>query len=270
MVREQTEIEPSTFIKSYMAGGYMVEQFALYIGSNHKRQHHLHRNLELLRINLHGASTVHEARGLMQNCYYHLTIMHYGAVGKEIFRLCSFIRSHNDHSIMIVLMVKARIHIEERLFDCGVSDIVVNPQTSSRVLTKRIQAHLREINPHWHQNNTIRLKDAIIDLERREVQRNGSCHQLRGLLADLLKYFLDNPDRIISREELRESPIWADSICSSANEGGKTFDVNIGKLRKIIESDPSRPQIIQSVRGVGWKLAITPVPMERTLHIEMR
>jgi DNA-binding response OmpR family regulator len=159
----------------------------------------------------------------------------------------------------MVLMTKVRLHVEELLFDYGVDDVVVGSQTSSKLLTKRIQAHLREFNTHFLQNKTIRLKDAIIDLDRREVRRGENCYQLRGILADLLKYFLDHPDRIISREELQESPIWSDSICTPAKEGGKTFDVTVGKLRKVIEPDPAKPQIIQSVRGIGWKLAIAPV-----------
>jgi two-component system response regulator RegX3 len=76
--------------------------------------------------------------------------------------------------------------------------------------------------------------------------------------ANLLKYFLDNPNRIISRDELCKSPLWADSICSTAEEGGKTFDVNVGKLRKVIEQNPANPQIIKPVWGIGWILAINP------------
>jgi DNA-binding response OmpR family regulator len=200
--------------------------------------------------------------------YCPLTLIQFEFFKKEVFGFSSFIHSCFPHTIVMVLMTKVRLHIEELLFDYGVDDVVVGHQVSSKLLTKRIQAHLREVNLHWRQKNRILLKGTEVDLERREVQRNGTCHQLRGLLADLLKYFIDNPDRIISREELRESPIWADSICSSAKEGGKTFDVNISKLRKIIEPDPARPQIIQSVRGVGWKLAITPVRIETPLHIE--
>ena len=102
--------------------------------------------------------------------------------------------------------------------------------------------------------NRIRLKDTIIDFERREVWCNGKVSILRGLLAELLKYFIDNPARAISREELNKSPMWSESICSSAKEGGKTFDVHMVKLRRAIESDPLNPQIIQAVRGVGWQL----------------
>jgi DNA-binding response OmpR family regulator len=154
-------------------------------------------------------------------------------------------------------MDKPKIKTEEKLFDCGVNDVVTGKQTANRVLTRRIKAHLNNTKcpSLLLQNNSVRLKDTIVDFERREVLCNGKIHELPGLLGDLLKYFIDNPKSAISREELLNSPIWSDSICSSATDGGKTFDVNIGKLRKIIEPDPSKPQIIISVRGVGWKLA---------------
>ncbi len=237
----------------------MAAQYALYIGPNHQRQSCLRKNLKSLGLELHKAINTQIAKEMVKQYYYCLILISFDVVGKEIFEFCSFIRSCGAHPIVIVLMTKARIHIEEHLFDCGVDDIVVGCQASSRVLTKRIQAHLREANPHWRQNNRIILKDTVIDLDRREVRLNGSYRQLRGILVDLLRYFLDHPDRVISRKELQESPIWADSICTPAEEGGKTFDVNVGKLRKIIEPDPARPQIIKSVRGIGWKLAIDSV-----------
>ena len=233
----------------------MAKQVALHIDRNHQRQTHLRRNLELLGFELHKAASVLTAEEMAKKYCYRLVLMHFDTVGKEIFRFCSFIRSGGACTIMIVLMDEARVNIEERLFDCGVNDVVTGKQISARVLTKRIRAHLQNNKPSCLQTNTIRLKETVIDLDRREVWCNGTIRRLPGILDDLLKYFLDNPNRIISREELRNSPIWADSICTPAKEGGKTFDVSVSKLRKIIESDPYQPQIIKSVRGIGWKLA---------------
>ena len=247
----------------------MVEQYILYIGRSHQLKTCLRRYIKSIGFGFHATATIQKAgEKLILMPYCSLILIQFEFFNRDVFGFSSFIHSCFPHTIMMVLMTKARIHVEELLFDFGVDDVVVGHQTSSKILTKRIQAHLREINLHWRQKHRILLKGAEVDLDRGEVQRNGSCHQLRGLLADLLKYFLDNPNRIISREELKESPIWADSICSSPKDGGKTFDVNMSKLRKIIEPDPANPQIIQSVRGVGWKLVINPVIIERSLHIE--
>lgn len=236
-----------------------IRKLGLYIDRNRRRQTCLRRSLECLRIELHTVCTIQKAKEMIEEYDYHLVIMHFDTVGKQIFRFCSFTRDNISSGIVIVLMAKPKIHIEEQLFDCGASDVVAGRQVLPRVLTKRIQAFLHNTGSSLWYQNYIKLKGAIIDLDRREVRRNGSCYQLRGILADLLKYFLDNPNRVITREELEKTPIWADSICTPAKEGGKTFDVNVGKLRKLIEPDPAQPQIIISVRGVGWKMEINSI-----------
>ena len=187
--------------------------------------------------------------------FCNLIILDLETIGENIFQLCQSIRKQNDLAIIIVLMEKPKIKIELSLFDCGVNDVVAGVQRTKKVLLKRLSAHLKNCRKTINPNGTIRLNTTIVDFSRHEVCCNGSVRRLPGILSDLLKYFVDNPNRVISREELLKSPIWSDSICSSANEGGKTFDVNMSKLRKIIEPDPAKPCIIQSVRGVGWKLS---------------
>lgn len=234
----------------------MCGQLALLIDSNHRRRTHIAHRLNSLGLVLRFASTPQTASKMAKGHCYHLILMYFDTIGNEIFKFCSFIRTGSFHTILIALMAKTKIQTEERLFYCGVNDVVVGRQIAARVLAKRIRSHLLHCSMlWWPYANTIRLKDTLVDFGRGEVWCNGTVRQLRGILPNLLKYFLDNPNRIISREELHGSCIWADSICSSAKDGGKTFDVNIGKLRKIIEPDPTKPQIIISVRGEGWKLA---------------
>lgn len=232
----------------------MSKQIALNIDSNYQRRTHISRGLKSLGLELHNASAVDVAETMLRKNYYHLVLMHVDTLGREIFRFCSFIRSGNSQAILIALMANIKTGTEEKLFDCGVNDVVSGKQISPRVLTKRIRSHLRNGKSLWPASNTIRLGNTIVDFKQREVWCNGVMHPLRGNLTDLLKYFVNNPNRVISREELRQSPIWADSICSSSKEGGKTFDVSVGKLRRIIELNPQRPKLIKSVRGIGWKL----------------
>ncbi len=236
----------------------MCKQIALYIDNNHQRHRHLAGTLRPLGFELHKAMDLHTAKKLVKNSCYHIVLVHQNTAGKKIFDFCSFIRSGNPHAIIIAMMNSLKIKTEERLFDCGASDVVTNKQASVRILTKRIKAHLRYNHKQNLAENSIRLGKTIINLENKQVWCNGIIHPLPGLLFDLLKYFLNNPNRTISREELAGSAIWADSICSSAKQGGKTFDVNIGKLRKIVETDPAHPKIIKSVRGAGWKLVVRP------------
>ncbi|MBN2455376.1 MAG: response regulator transcription factor [Sedimentisphaerales bacterium] len=235
----------------------MARQNALHVDYKHQRQIHICRNLASLGFEVHKAPTVKAAAKLVRKHFFRLILIRCDSADEAIFNFYSFVRSGSSHTILIALMHDIRINLDQQLFECGADDVAVGQQTSAVVLTKRIKAHLRNgALPLWlKKSGTIRLKESIVDFERREVWCNGSTRTLPGILVDLLRYFLDNPDRVISREELRKSPIWADSICSSVADGGKTFDVHIGRLRKIIEARPSEPQIIKSVRGIGWKLA---------------
>jgi DNA-binding response OmpR family regulator len=174
---------------------------------------------------------------------------------REVLQFCSQFRLRNLHAVLLVIGDALEPALEERLFDHGVNDVVNARQSSASALAKRIRAHLHTLSLVQSCPQRVRLGDSVVDFERREVLRASTVRRLPGILADLLKYFVENVDHVVSREELEQSPIWLDSVCTPATQGGKTFDVNIGKLRKIIEPDPHRPRIIVSVRGVGWKLA---------------
>ncbi len=233
----------------------MCRQIALHVDRNGQRRRHLRSRLEPLGFSLHMADHVSEAYKLISRNNYGLVLLNFQTLENDIFELCKCARTLNNSNVLMVLMSKVDLSTEEKLFDCGVDDVVAGVQTTSSALIHRIRARLRSNQPSASPKQTIRLKDTVIDFDRREVCCNGTVRRINGLLVQLLKYFIENPNRVISRDELRHSPIWADSICTPAFEGGKTFDVSISKLRKIIESDPANPQIIISVRGVGWKLS---------------
>ncbi len=238
----------------------MSTELALYVGRDYRRRAHLSCKLESVGWVLHKARDVAMAMKKVVKYRYDLVLVHFDSVGHAAFSFCRATRSNNRGVILMVLMDKFRANVEEKLFDCLVHDVVVAQQVSSQVLIKRIRTRLQNGRLGWSRRNRFKLKDTLVDLDRREVCREGIVRQLPGILADLLKYFLDNPERVISRKELSQSYIWADSVCTPADQGGRTFDVNVSKLRKIIEPDPSRPQIIKSVRGIGWKLAVRYVP----------
>jgi two-component system alkaline phosphatase synthesis response regulator PhoP len=233
----------------------MNKQLAIYIENNLRRQMCMCKIMSHLGLELHIVSNVSEAKNILMSCHPSFILMHMDVIGTDAFSLCSFIRSYFAYVILIVLMKRARASIEERLFDCGVSDVVAGEQTVPRVFIKRIQAHIQRNKLQWSASR-VALDNVVIDFNRREIHRDGTVHRLPGILGDLLKYFVENNDRIITREELMKSNIWSDSICTPPDEGGKTFDVHISKLRKIIESDPHMPKIITSVRGIGWKLSV--------------
>lgn len=208
------------------------------------------------RLHLDRAFSLAQAHEMASQRVYCLALIRFDAATEEqIPGFCSAFHTRNPHRVVIVLTDAPDPVVEERLFDHGANDVVNIEQASPAGLAKRVRAHLCATGILQPWPGRIRLGDALVDFDRREVHREHTVHQLPGILADLLRYFIENADHVISREELQSSPIWLDSICTPAKQGGKTFDMNISKLRKIIESEPQRPKIIVSVRGIGWKLA---------------
>jgi DNA-binding response OmpR family regulator len=233
----------------------MVGHTALHVDHNRQRRGHLRRRLEPLGFELHPARNLEAAKRMVKKHYFCLAVLNFQTAGPEIFRFSCSLRSSSAETIVIVLMSEPRIGVEAQLFECGVNDVVAGPHARAEILTKRISVRVTSSGSFWFSERVVRLKNTLVNLDRREAWCAGVLRPLPGVLLPLLRHFLDNPNRVISRAELAQSHIWADSICSAAQDGGKTFDVSISKLRKIIEPDPTHPQIIEAVRGVGWRLA---------------
>ena len=90
--------------------------------------------------------------------------------------------------------------------------------------------------------------DLTVDLDRREVLRRGEEITLPARLFDLLVYFMRNRGYVLTRDQLLEK-VWGYDF-----EGDYAHvDVHIRWLRERIEDDPANPQLIQTVRGVGYR-----------------
>jgi DNA-binding response OmpR family regulator len=90
--------------------------------------------------------------------------------------------------------------------------------------------------------------DIRIDFDRMEIRHSGrivaaTAHEFR-----LLKFFVDNPGFVFTREELLGA-VWPER----KRVNGRTVDNSIAHLRQKIETDPSRPVYFQTVHGVGYK-----------------
>jgi DNA-binding response OmpR family regulator len=111
----------------------MLKLLGLDIDNNRQRQVQIRRNLEPMGFELHGTPTVQVAKDMLRRHLYRLVLMDFDTIGKEIFNLCTFVRCNGTSPITIALMTKNRIDVEEKLFDCGIDDVVISKQTCARV-----------------------------------------------------------------------------------------------------------------------------------------
>lgn len=133
-------------------------------------------------------------------------------------------------------------------FDLGADDYVSKP-FRPRELVSRIKNVLRLTGTT---GKTVKLGEVVVDTEKGIATRNGQDVFLSALEYRLLLVFINNRGVILTREKLL-SAIW-DVAGDYVNDN--TLTVYIKRLREKIEEDPTNPQIIKTVRGLGYKVDV--------------
>lgn len=126
------------------------------------------------------------------------------------------------------------------------ADDYVNKPFKAKELVARIRARLRRGEEET--NEIIGLGDLTIDVAGHQVRRGTEEIQLTPLEYELLLLLAKKPRQVVSREELLTS-IWGYRSASDS----RVVNVHVQRLRAKIEKDPENPQIIVTVRGVGYK-----------------
>lgn len=169
--------------------------------------------------------------------------------GLDGLDVCRILRAESD---VPIIMLTARSTEDDRLLglDLGADDYVTKP-FSPRELMARIRAVLRRSGETLSADAAeIRLGDLRIDRRGHEVWRQGQLISLTPTEFKLLLTLAEEPGRTFTRLEL------LDRVFGYDFEGfERNVDVHIKNLRKKIEPDPQNPTYVQTVYGVGYKMA---------------
>ncbi|WP_292657154.1 response regulator transcription factor [Nitratifractor sp.] len=165
-----------------------------------------------------------------------------GAEGSELVRQ---LRREGYEQPVIFVTAKDRDEEVEEGFARGGDDYLRKPFNMNE-LVWRVKALLRRSGEQ--EPELLRHRALVMDLPSRRARLEEAPLSLTRLEFDLLRYFLENPDRVISRDELLEE-VWSDG----EERGEKTVNVAVNRLKKKIENDPEHPYI-EAVRGVGYRL----------------
>lgn len=130
--------------------------------------------------------------------------------------------------------------------DMGATDYIAKP-FRARELLSRIRGALRRANPA---DTAIAVGDVRLDTASAAVTKAGEDVFLSALEYRLLLYFFQHKGKLVTRENLR------DAIWDSAGEyvSDNALNVYVKRLREKVETDPSEPRLIQTVRGLGYKV----------------
>lgn len=172
-----------------------------------------------------------------------LDLMMPGMPGTEV---CRQLRSRGNVAIIIVSARDTEVDKVVGL-ELGADDYVTKP-FSHRELVARIRAVLRRHSAENPLPEVMEADGVRIDVERHQVRVDGQDVRLALREFELLEVLIRNAGRVMTRGQL------IDRVWGSDYEGDtKTLDVHIKRLRNKIERDPSRPERLLTVRGLGYR-----------------
>jgi two-component system alkaline phosphatase synthesis response regulator PhoP len=169
------------------------------------------------------------------------------------FDLCRDVRQAGFATPILFLTARGELLDKVLGFKLGGDDYLTKPFHSTELMV-RIEALLRR--PSIQAGRGVHQIGALhIDISRKQVTRAGKPVYLSAREFQLLRYLIERPGRTVARTELLRE-VWG--YDSSAYT--KTVDVHVFSLRKKLEDDPSRPELIVTVKGVGYRFAGTREP----------
>lgn len=178
-----------------------------------------------------------------------LDLMLPGMSGTDV---CKEIRAH---SMVPIIMLTAKDDEVDTVvgLELGADDYVTKPY-SARELLARIKAVLRrkgDFSLEAGESSIVQVAQIKLDTERHIVTFNNEVVMLPLKEFELLEFLMRNVGRVLTRIQIIDR-IWGNDYVGDT----KTLDVHIKRLRSKFETDPANPELIQTVRGLGYKMEL--------------
>ncbi len=159
--------------------------------------------------------------------------------------VCKQLRARGMKTPLIVLSAASAELDKVQLLDIGADDYLVKP-FGVRELLARIRAVLRRASPE--ETKVLEFGEVEVDLTRRVVRRAGQELKLTRAEYNLLTCFLQNPDRVLTRDSILNS-VWGYDYSLHT----RTVDAHVVRLRQKLEPEAARPRHFLTVHGVGYR-----------------
>ena len=194
--------------------------------------------------------TVREAQEkLRTNHPYEVVILDLTLPDGDGFEVCTYLRKNNDFTP--ILMLTARNTSTDRVkgIELGADDYLSKPFDLDELMVRiRSLVRRQKWNDHSNSKKKLDFGNACIDFTTYEAKINKKPIKLTALEFDLLRFFMNNENRVISRQELL-TEVWKLPNYPQT----RTVDNFIMRLRRRFEPDPTQPIYFHSIRGAGYK-----------------
>lgn len=200
------------------------------------------------------ANDGHEGLRLATTETWALIVLDLRLPGPDGLEICRAVRRDGPYQPILMLTSKSSELDRVLGLETGADDYITKP-FSVLELVARVRALFRRIEnvkraEPVHNDELINIGALQIDAKSREVMLDGDCVELTAREFDLLSHFVKNPGRVFRRADL------LDKVWGYGHEGYEhTVNSHINRLRAKIEDNPSQPEMIVTVWGVGYKFA---------------
>lgn len=191
------------------------------------------------------AANAQEARTCLSGLSFDLLILDVMMPGETGLDLASWLRDHSD---VPILMLTARSDASDRIagLEVGADDYLAKPFEPKELLL-RLSAILRRGGPRvTHVATEIKFGPFVFNPGRGELKNGDAPIRLTDREKQILSIFAEQPGATVPRHKI---------VGDDSGLGERTVDVQINRLRRKIEDDPGNPVYLQTVRGIGYRLA---------------
>lgn len=164
------------------------------------------------------------------------------------YELCKLVKERSDIPVIFLTAIDDEVNVVMGL-DMGADDYITKP-FRIRELISRIKTVLRRYQKQPQSKNVIDIQNVRVHLLEGKIYKNGEEVLLTALEYRLLLIFINHMGQVLSRNQLLEQ-IW-DVAGDFVNDN--TLTVYIKRLREKLEDHPQNPQIIKTIRGLGYKV----------------
>ena len=181
---------------------------------------------------------------------FDLVVLDLRLPGLSGIEVCRRLRERSD---VPILMLTARDAEVDRVLglESGADDYVTKPFSMAELISRvRSILRRRRLDRAGAAGGTLKVGSLSVDMLRHEASAEGRPLHLTPSEFRLLALLAQNPERVFSRREIMRH-LWSSDFVGDE----RACDIHVSNLRRKIERDPSRPERLLTVRGVGYRLA---------------